>query len=165
MKIVIFSDVHGNKEVVERIFSFNPDADYFFSLGDSELPKDYLESKQIIFIKGNYPFDPGIAYDYQMKLLDTSIFLTHGHKYSVRRDVGKLLYKAKELEANLVLYGHTHIANIEFYDGIYIVNPGSANRSRNHIDSSYLVLTIDKNNKLTFDFKNANTNENIELDY
>ncbi|MCK5388336.1 MAG: hypothetical protein KAJ22_03545 [Candidatus Izimaplasma sp.] len=55
MKVVVFSDAHGCKIIIERIISFNPDANYFISLGDSELPLDFLMDLDIIAIKGNYP--------------------------------------------------------------------------------------------------------------
>ena len=62
MKLVVFSDAHGNKQAVERIINYNKDTDYLISLGDSELPLSFLQSKNIIMIKGNYPLDAGFKY-------------------------------------------------------------------------------------------------------
>ena len=39
----------------------------------------------------------------------------------------KLTLRAKELGANVVFYGHTHIPLIEEIDGIKLVNPGAMN--------------------------------------
>ena len=74
MKVVVFSDAHGNKTIVERIMSFNPDADYVVSLGDSELPIDFLMDLDIIAIKGNYPRDGGFAFESILELEDKSFF-------------------------------------------------------------------------------------------
>ena len=63
MKIVVFSDAHGNKKAIERILDFNPDATHIISLGDSELRHNYLLDLNIIAVKGNYPLDGGIGYE------------------------------------------------------------------------------------------------------
>ena len=44
MKVVVFSDAHGNQRIVERILDVNREADYFISLGlaDDDEQKDNL---------------------------------------------------------------------------------------------------------------------------
>ena len=41
-----------------------------------------------------------------------------------------LKYKAMEAGVDVVLYGHTHIANIVFEEGVWFINPGSLSRPR-----------------------------------
>ena len=163
MKVVVISDVHGNRQALERIIAFNPDADYILSLGDSELPLRELQEHNITCVKGNYPFDAGYVFEEEIKIKDTLIFMTHGHRYGVRRGVEHLYNKALELNSSIVLYGHTHIAKVDYKKGVYIMNPGSVNRSRNNIVESYLILYIESNNQFRYEYKEARTNIDIEL--
>lgn len=163
MKIVIFSDVHGQKEVMERIVNFNPDADYILSLGDSELPFSELQKYHIICVKGNYPFDAGHVYDYVLELSGFKIFMTHGHKYKVRSGEQELLEKAEREGYDIILYGHTHIASVDYKKDKWIFNPGSCYRSRNRIVESYLILELESNQEITYHFRDAYTNQDIVL--
>ena len=53
------------------------------------------------------------------------IFLTHGHRYYVKRTLVNLGNEALSRECGLALYGHTHRADIADYNGVKLINPGS----------------------------------------
>ncbi len=161
MKVVVFSDAHGNKTIVERIISFNPDADYFISLGDSELPIGFLMDLDIIPIKGNYPRDAGFVFERTVEVENKVIFLTHGHKYGVHKSLKKLLHHAMRIECDIVLYGHTHIARVDKVNNLLLINPGSIRNPRSKIVPSYLILNITKDS-VEYTFKEAETNITIE---
>ena len=55
----------------------------------------------------------------------------------------KLKYKALEFGANIVLYGHTHIGKIDFKEGIWFINPGSASLPRD-IGKSFAIIYIEE---------------------
>ncbi|PAT01030.1 hypothetical protein CI105_08840 [Candidatus Izimaplasma bacterium ZiA1] len=143
MKIVVFSDAHGDKLAVLSIIRNNLTADMLISLGDSELPNSFLQENDIIAIKGNYPLDAGFVYEKLITVGKKRIFLTHGHKYNVRRGVDKLYYKALETEADIVLYGHTHIPKTDKVNNILIINPGSIYKPRNFDNPTYLRIEIE----------------------
>ena len=162
MKLVVFSDAHGYKEIVERIVNFNSDADYFISLGDSELEQDFLLSNDIIMIKGNYPRDPGFVYEREMEVEGLNFFLIHGHKYGVQRSLKKLIKHTINNNYDVVLYGHTHIADVMKVGKALILNPGSCARPRNDVAPSYLVIEIIEG-VLTYNYKESFTNSTIEV--
>ena len=162
MKLVIFSDAHGYKEIVQRILDFNSDADYFISLGDSELQLDYLVENDIIPIKGNYPRDAGLVYEKDLVIEGKKIFLTHGHKYNVHKGLKKLVKNCISKDCNIALYGHTHIASNVKIGPVIFANPGSCARSRNELPPTYLILII-KEDEVTFTFKESLTNTTIEV--
>ncbi len=161
MKVIVFSDAHGSKILIERILSFNPDADYIVSLGDSELPIDYLVDLDIIAIKGNYPRDGGFVYESTLEIEGKKLFLTHGHKYSVHKTLVKLLKHAMKIECDIVLYGHTHIAKVDKVNDMLVINPGSIKSPRSQVMPSYLILNITKDS-VEYIFKEAETNLTIE---
>lgn len=162
MKIVVFSDAHGNKRAIDRIYTFNQDAEYFVSLGDTEVDDEYLQKKGVLYVKGNYPRDPGFLYDSNLTIHNQRIFFTHGHKWSVRFGVKKLFNHAKENKYSIVLYGHTHVAKVDSKDDIMIINPGSCSRPRTTLPPTYLIMWIEAND-FHYEFRDVLTNETIEL--
>ena len=55
-----------------------------------------------------------------------TVFATHGHRYSVKYGLDSLPNAAHFSGAGLALYGHTHIARIDYYGGMNVVNPGTS---------------------------------------
>lgn len=164
MKLVIFSDVHGRKTLLERIMRFNPDADNFLSLGDTEMTLDYLLDLDIIGVKGNYPRDPGLSYEHFMTFHGKKFMLTHGHKYGVQRSLAKLAKKAFKEDVDVVLYGHTHVAQALYCDKVLMLNPGSVYRPRNHLNPSYCIMYITKDGKITYEYRDSETNMVVEVE-
>lgn len=164
MKLVIFSDVHGKKTLLERIMQFNPDADNFLSLGDTELTLDYLLDLDIIGVKGNYPRDPGLGYEHFMTFNGKKFMLTHGHKYKVQKGLKKLFLKAFNDDVDVVLYGHTHIAQATCINNILLLNPGSVYRPRNHLKPSYCIMYVDDKGEITYEYRDSETNMKVEVE-
>ena len=67
------------------------------------------------------------------------LFMTHGHRYQVKRDILTATYAAREAGAEVLLYGHTHEAYCRREQGLWIVNPGSV---RDLFRPSYGVILI-----------------------
>ena len=161
MKVVVFSDAHGNRVIVERIISFNPDVDFFVSLGDSELPLNFLMDLDIISIKGNYPRDAGFTYESILEVGNKKLLLVHGHKFKVQKSLMKLLRHAIDLDVDIALYGHTHVAKVDKVDKLLLFNPGSIKNPRSKVVPSYLILEI-TDESVEYTFKEAETNITIE---
>lgn len=54
------------------------------------------------------------------------LYMTHGHKHSVKSYLGALLRDARASGAAAALYGHTHVADCHREaDGMWVLNPGS----------------------------------------
>lgn len=58
------------------------------------------------------------------------LFVTHGHRYSLLNGTEALAMEAKKQNAQLVFYGHTHIARADQNESMLILNPGSCSRPR-----------------------------------
>ena len=58
------------------------------------------------------------------------IAMTHGHNQHVERGVDVLKYWALQNEADVVLYGHTHVPFVEQSSQMTVLNPGSISRPR-----------------------------------
>jgi len=69
--------------------------------------------------------------------------VTHGHKYNVKFTLENLHYRVEELEADMVLFGHTHKPFNQNIDDVLFFNPGSPTNPRNTPDKTYGIIDID----------------------
>lgn len=136
MKIFVVSDTHGSVEsFLEKIETMEK-PDLIIHLGD--YVRDGVKIEEItgietIIAKGNGDyFETNYNYDELIIINDKRIFLTHGHKYNIRYDIDNLIYKGEELEADLILFGHTHVPLLFEEDNKLIMNPGSPNFPRDY---------------------------------
>lgn len=53
------------------------------------------------------------------------MMLTHGHLHGVKSSPWRLIMEARRLNAQAVLFGHTHSAYCQQEDGLWVLNPGS----------------------------------------
>lgn len=162
MKVVVFSDVHGDQAVVDRIVNWNQDADYYLSLGDTELDSDFLLHRDIVMIKGNYRGDAGFVFERELQIEDVKVFMTHGHKFNVHHGLKKLFKHANKEGYNLVLYGHTHYIDQSKVGHIQFLNPGSCSRPRNTLPPTYMVVDI-KGKDITWKILDSISNRQIEV--
>lgn len=83
-----------------------------------------------------------IPYEQTLNMVGHSIFITHGHKYGAYYGLEELSEKAKDIAADICLYGHTHVASDKYSDGVYTMNPGSITYPRSGLAPSCAVLSI-----------------------
>ena len=162
MKLVVFSDVHGESGIISHILDKNKDADYVLSLGDAEVDLDFLVHNDIVMIKGNSRHDAGFVFERELVVDGVKIFMVHGHKHGVNHGLDKLAKLAFNEKYDVVLFGHTHIVNQQKLGGIQFLNPGSCARPRNHLPPTYLILEIE-NKEIKWMFKDSLSNSTIEV--
>ncbi len=150
MKCLVFSDSHGSYLNMQSALRMHRDAQLVFFLGDglsdAEALSEYDKTRAWYFVRGNCDFrgfvgGVPVGKTEEIVLFSKKIVITHGDLYGVKYSREGLLDMARSRLADIVLYGHTHIASEEYVDGIYLFNPGSAR-------ASYGILTIDENNVL-----------------
>ena len=79
------------------------------------------------------------------------LFISHGHRFSLYNGTYYMANEALSQGAELVLYGHTHIAFAECSNSIQTLNPGSCARPRGGLPPSFMVLKLKKGSAY-FDF-------------
>lgn len=128
MEIIVISDSHGrNKEVIDYLAKYE-DPDMIFYLGDYIEDGEEIRNSlsiETIMVRGNGDFFSAYKDDELVEIEGINIFLTHGHIYNVNLGLDNLIYRAQELDADIALFGHTHIPINIRENGIYIMNPGS----------------------------------------
>ncbi len=148
MRIVVISDSHKRSRIIEKILDSQPEAKHVFFLGDlvSDIEDlQYIYSDKIFHIvSGNCDWRSTLPGSAITTVAGVKIFYTHGNTLSVKYGTERLKDTAKQNGCKIALYGHTHISNILYEDGIYIVNPGSCSQGRD-FHESYAVIDIEPN--------------------
>jgi len=148
MKILVISDTHGDTNKAEEAIRSNKEVNLIIHLGDyfrdAQKLSGLFPNIPIEYIYGNSDFMINdVAAEKMLNVCGKKIFITHGHRYSVKWDYDKLFKKAEELHADILLFGHTHIPDIVKKDKYYVLNPGSTSDPRDDSDESYAIIDID----------------------
>lgn len=147
MLIGVLSDTHRCGWAIEKAVKklMLNDIDMLIHLGDNV--QDVIEIEKhfkgkIINVKGNCDSLVSMPSERIEVIENKKFFITHGNKYEVKHTTSYLKEKASEIQADVVLYGHTHISSIIFEDGIWFINPGSPAAPRDGFPSAALVEIV-----------------------
>ena len=145
MKLAVFSDTHGRCEAMLAMARRMKGVDLFVHLGDhvedAARLADAVWLVRTVCVAGNGDLGSGEKTEL---VLETGGFLTvavHGHRQSVKFSSFGLLALAKQRGARLVLFGHTHSAEIFTQDGVTFVCPGTAG-GIGHSPTAAMVETV-----------------------
>ncbi|MCK8825340.1 metallophosphoesterase [Fuchsiella alkaliacetigena] len=146
MKLLCVSDTHGNTEVLRKVIDLEKEVDFLFHGGDFIVDTDPFIDRdlKIIKVKGNCDHQHPGELEKVVEVADKRILLTHGHKYNVKYNaLASLAYRAAEIEADIVLFGHTHRSFKLKEDNVLYLNPGSLAYPRDGV-FSYAIIEISK---------------------
>lgn len=148
MKILVFSDSHGRKELLDRMLSNEPGCKEVIFLGDGlrevDRAEDFYPEKRFTVVRGNNDWSYNTSGEAYRHFDGVTIFACHGDNIGVRTSLSLLYKKAHSVGATLALYGHTHISKttVDSLSNVTAVNPGAL------CDGKYCVIEI-KNGKFT----------------
>lgn len=147
MRVAVISDTHGMTDFIINEINNRKDIDYIIHLGDHAWDAKLISEKtgiNTVYVKGNNDFGSDAIEDKVIYLDGHKIFMTHGHRYGVYFGIDSIYYKAKSLNADIALYGHTHAYYKEESDNLLILNPGALSYSRGDAYTSYVVMDLEK---------------------
>lgn len=132
MKILVLSDSHSSLRFMYRcVEAVRPNAivhlgDHF---DDGEALHEEFPGIPFYQVPGNcdrYRCRPDQPEILIQPVCGVLLYMTHGHKHSVKSYLGSLLRDARISGAKAALYGHTHVADCHREeDGLWVLNPGS----------------------------------------
>ena len=130
MKIAVFSDSHGYMDpMVAAVEEERPD--HIFFLGDNlrdgrQLQRLYPDIPMSL-LRGNCDFGPGPD-RLVVELEGVRFLLVHGHQQGAKLSLSGLSAAGREVDADVVCFGHTHRAVNLWNRGkpALLFNPGTA---------------------------------------
>ncbi|MEC1472229.1 metallophosphoesterase [Bacillus haynesii] len=147
MKVLIVSDSHGLEDELEMIAErHGKETDLIIHCGDSELVPSHPALSSYLTVKGNCDFYGEFKDEIVVPVESRKLFFTHGHLYGIKQSLLNVYYRAEELGADIICFGHSHIAGSELMDGKLLINPGSIRLPRVRKEKTYAILNIDKDN-------------------
>lgn len=151
MTILVISDIHGRTDRVRALLARQRRADAVFFLGDGigSLPYEECIADGRLFagVRGNCDAlavcgDYGYTEELLLSVEEYTVMMLHGHTHSVKSGMDRAVRYAAERGADLLLYGHTHVAEERYcpagseWDGfclpkpLWVMNPGSIGAPR-----------------------------------
>lgn len=129
MRIGVISDTHGNIPAIRRAIAAVGPVDMWLHAGDFSQDANALAEFTgipVVAVAGNCDGATDAKIDEFIEAGSKRIWLTHGHRYEVKKRIHELVWWSKQFGADIVVYGHSHWPEIRVEDGIVIFNPGSA---------------------------------------
>lgn len=141
LKILVLSDSHRTmRYMIQAVEEEQPD--HVIHLGDhcsdAEALSRQFQMLPVMCIRGNCDLDPTCREQILTEFGGVRILSAHGHRYGVKSGLLRYALAAKESLAEIALFGHTHQAFCEEYEGITLLNPGSCGYGR----PSYGIIEI-----------------------
>jgi uncharacterized protein len=140
MRIVVMSDTHGETDLIDQVRNSVSTVDAVFHCGDSELDTQHESLQDAFVVGGNCDWDSSFAAEVFTEVNGVKVLMTHGHLWQVKSTMLPLSYRAQEVGADVVLFGHSHLIGAELIDGMLFVNPGSLELPRGRKEKSYAII-------------------------
>lgn len=146
MFILLVSDTHGNIWDLKRVISDCENVDLVIHLGD--MVKDVYKIKSEFpnipfeYVAGNNDWSMSEPDEKFIEICGKKIFIAHGHTYGVKTSTKKIVEKGRQLKADVICFGHTHLAD-EFFSGhMHVINPGSLGRASVYQGPTFCEIKI-----------------------
>ncbi|WP_101841859.1 metallophosphoesterase family protein [Halobacillus sp. Marseille-P3879] len=151
MEIVVVADTHlpkGNRKLPERLVEEMKKADLVIHAGDWQTVDIYEQFQQFGELKGVYgnvdskEVQEAVPRRHVLHLNGFTIGVVHGH--GEKKTTEKRVYEEfAEEEADLIIFGHSHLPLLKFVKQTLLFNPGSATDKRRLPYYSFGKLTLD----------------------
>lgn len=127
MKLLILSDSHKKMDYMIRAIDLEQ-PDGIIHLGDHEADAMRLHDRYpklpMWSVSGNCDYG-GAPLCIVDRIGDVRFYMTHGHTLGVKYGLLRAELTAREAEANVFLFGHTHQSYCDWHNGLWMLNPGT----------------------------------------
>ncbi|MDR0504161.1 MAG: YfcE family phosphodiesterase [Treponema sp.] len=151
-KILVLSDSHGKVSALKTVFSWARDrippkdticgaafcGDGIADLSPAADAAGFFCDWQ--YVSGNNDFDYSTPQAVIFEFCEHRFYMCHGHRHSLYGGYHALISSARNSDAGVALFGHSHVPFCETMDGITLVNPGSIGRPRSRIGATFAVI-------------------------
>ena len=154
MKILVVSDTHGYTDKFDVVLEKEQPVDMLIHCGDVERDEDYIRAAAgcpVCMVAGNNDWGSDLQQEIVTEIGKYRVFITHGHRYYVPFEMDRLKAAAKERNAQIVIFGHSHMPYLQEEDGITFLNPGSISKPRQvSFEPTYAIMKLDDRGEMKF---------------
>lgn len=161
-QVLITSDSHGLMDELQIIKDRHQLNDNIHC-GDSELPIESPYLHGYLTVKGNCDWLSQFSNEKMVEISGLRFFIVHGHHHHVKSSLLKLTLAAKEVEADIICFGHSHIPFADVVDGQLFINPGSIRLPKQYDKPSYAVINWTSRDNVQVNFYDLNGNKLEDL--
>ncbi len=138
-RVIALADSHGLSSGLQQAIDLalkRGKVDVVAFLGDGLRDFQALEPAltrrdiQCMTVRGNNDFSFHVPSELVFRVDGVVFYACHGHQWQVKYGLERLMYAAREREAQVALFGHTHQSALEAEYGIYFINPGAVSLPR-----------------------------------
>ena len=165
MLIGVISDTHGDLAAIRRAVMATGPVDMWLHGGDYSQDSDFLAEitgLPVTAVRGNCDGLVSANIDEYITASSIKIWLTHGERYQPKERVKELAWWGAKYGVRVVIYGHSHVPDNTWVDGILIFNPGSPSRPRGGSTASCGILEIHGDGLLTARLVEVSREANID---
>lgn len=130
MKILVFSDSHGRRDLIDKALRAHPDTDVLIHAGDGYDDVFPSDAPVVVRVPGNCDRSADAQDHIIFEAEGVRFLVTHGNLQKVSYGLTKLAALCRSMNCGIAVFGHTHHAVCTMINGVMLLNPGTANRSR-----------------------------------
>ncbi len=137
VRIAIISDTHGKfKNVGRARKELGGRLDWMLHAGDHIADAARVgvslgvDPSRVRAVAGNCDYTTPKPEELLLEIEGVKLYLVHGHNHGVKAGLQRLYYRAQEVGARVVIFGHSHVPALVDLDGVMLFNPGSLSEPR-----------------------------------
>ncbi|MBQ9461296.1 MAG: YfcE family phosphodiesterase [Clostridia bacterium] len=143
MKILVFSDSHGNEKPMMLALRKHKDAELIVFCGDGHHDFEDLQrtfpKKTYLAVRGNCDWNCQKPMLLTYTVAGKKLMVSHGHAQYVKEGLSRLIALGHKEQADILLFGHTHSQLTTADSRMLIMNPGSIG-----FGGQYGIIEIDE---------------------
>jgi len=152
-RVIAVSDSHGDVTALRDCYELarrSGPVDVAVFLGDGAddfaqvRPEWEAQGTVCYAVAGNNDWRSYDAQEIVFRVGRVVFYACHGHTRYVKYGLDRLWFAAREREAEVALYGHTHSAAIDIEYGMYLINPGAVCQRRLN-GAAYAEICVEDN--------------------
>ena len=124
-------------------------------------------SSNLIIVRGDYDINKNYPEKKSIKIGNFQIGMIHGHQIMPLGDLDSLSNIQRELDCDILLYGHTHKLNIVTKDNKLFLNPGSITGALSPLMEdcfpSFMILALQDNEVIIYSYVLSDRSKKFEV--
>jgi len=137
VRIAVVSDSHGKfRNLGQARTGLGGRLDWLLHAGDHITDAARIgvnlgvDPSRVRAVAGNCDYPATKPEELLVEIDGVKLYMVHGHNHGVKGNLQRLHYRAQEVGARVVIFGHSHVPTLADIGGVMLFNPGSLSEPR-----------------------------------